>query len=252
MKKYLTLLLILIGLMGTSIFAQTIVPSTPSAVREGDFAFVKKLKAVGNGLAMDINGDAETVSMMLKERLEEATGEKVKSFKKGILGVEGVVLEAISGNTYDYYYRVDEKKGSSPASSTITFFASVGNYNFMDSGKYPSEIDATKIWLQKLYAWKRLKEISVEEASQQTKLAAAEKKGKEMEEAATKLSDEGTRMEEELAKLQEKIKNLNSKLEENKKAISKQEEAQKKHKNTVEEIRAQLQKLLNEKTSLQN
>jgi valyl-tRNA synthetase len=238
MKKYLTLLLILIGLMGTSIFAQTIVPSTPSAVREGDFAFVKKLKAVGNGLAMDINGDAETVSMMLKERLEEATREKVKSFKKGILGVEGVVLEAISGNTYDYYYRVDEKKGSSPASSTITFFASVGNYNFMDSGKYPSEIDATKIWLQKLYAWKRLKEISVEEASQQTKLAAAEKKGKEME--------------EELAKLQEKIKNLNSKLEENKKAISKQEEAQKKHKNTVEEIRAQLQKLLNEKTSLQN
>lgn len=252
MKKYLTLLLIFSGIIGASVFAQTIVPTTPTAVREGDFAFIKKLKASGNGLAMDINGDVESVSMMLKERLEEATGAKVKSFKKGISGVEGVVLEAISGNTFDYYYRVDEKKGSSPARSTITFFASVGNYNFMDSGKYPSEIDATKIWLQNLYAWKRLKEIAVEEASQQTKLAEAEKKGKEMDEAATKLAEEGKRMEEELAKLQEKIKNLNSKIDENKKAISKQEEAQTKHKKTVEEIRAQLQKLLNEKTSLQN
>ncbi len=252
MKKYPAYILLFFGILSSTLFAQTLVPKVPLAVREGDFEFVKKLKATGNALSMDIIGSEDAVTAMMTNRIQEATGGKVKALKKGIYGLEGTVLEAISGNTYDYYFRVEEiKDKEGPAKSRITFFVSLGNYNFLDSGKYPSEIEASRIWLQRMLAWQRLKEIAEEEKQQQLVLQEEEKKQLVFTETETKLAEEQQKLNEEIRKLQEKLDSLNGKLAENKKAIQANEEAKTEQSKKVLESKTQLQKLLNEKTSIQ-
>lgn len=250
MKKYLIFVLLLSVAFGTTLFAQTLVSQTPTQVLEGDFTFIKKIKATANGLTMDIAGESEMITEMMTKRLEEATGEKVKSFKKGIMGMEGVMLESISANTYDYYFRVDEIKNKDPERSKITLFVSVGNHNFINSDKYPNEVAASKVWLQKLLSWKRLKEIAIAEAAQQIKLEEAEKQQAVITETATKLNENKANMDAEFEKLQAKLKELAKKKESNDQALLKHEVSIKDHAKNVEEIRAKLQTLLNEKMIL--
>lgn len=251
MKRYSILALLFFGIVSSVVLGQTVVPKTLPTVREGDFTFIKKLKPTGNGLVMDIRGDPEAVTDMLTQRLEEATGGKLKSFKKGIMGIEGAVIEAISGNTFDYYFRVDDLKEEGSPRSQVTFFASVGNYNFLDSGKYPIEMENCKTWLQGLWGWKRLKEIAIEEAAQQTKLAEAQKQQQALEETEAKLTEEKTKLADELSKLQERINVLNEKVASNDEALAKHQKTKAEQLKAMEEMRAQLQKLINERISLQ-
>lgn len=250
MKNHLLFALLLSLSVSIPLFAQTIVPQTPTPVLEGDYSFVKKIKATGHGLAMDVAGEEEVITEMMSQRLEEASGEKVKSIKKDIMGIEGVVLEAISANTFDYYFKVEKLKSEIPR-SRVTFFVSVGNYNFINSEKYPNEVEASKVWLQKLLVWKRLKEIAVEEAAQQTKLMEAQKKQEALLEKEKGMLEEKLKLEDEIAKLLAKVQELEKKKISNAEALKKHEVSKTAQAKNVEEIKDQLQQLLNEKLKIQ-
>jgi len=249
MMKQISLFAICL-LMMASMIAQTVVPTTPLAVHEGEFPFIKKLKLKGNAFVMDAPLPLEEMTNVLKTRLEKESGQKVKSMKKGISGLESVIIQGISGNTYDYYYRVEDASENGVTNTRITFFTSVGNYNFLDSEKYAGEADAVKIWLQGLLSWKRLQEIVKAEAELQMSIQTVEKQQVELESSSQKLTEEKTKLDEEMVKLQEKLNALKEKQTANETAIQANTTAQEAQKKKIEEIRAQLQSLLNEKNGL--
>jgi hypothetical protein len=206
------------------LLAQTPVVTGTPVVREGDFEFEKKYKATAYGLAMDLPGEADKIEALLIQRLEEESGGKVKSLKKDLMSLEATKVSQISPNTFDYYFRVVPASKKEKDRSTITFFIAAGNYNFIDTAKYPGGIAAARQWLANFPRWMRLKEIAQEEKAQQLKLEEATKVQTKLAEAQKEREEKANKLQAEIAELQEELTALQSKMAEQQTQLESQNE----------------------------
>ncbi len=180
-------------------------------VEETTATFAKKVKPSGNALTFVIQGDAEEILTVLNEKFSVGTGEKVKNFK-GLQALESVSFPEISDRTMDYYYRVEPVENTDGKFSRITMFLSAGYYNFLDSEKYPEEVEKAKIFLQSLDVKTKMYQLEQKITAQQEVVAEEQKVEEELIAKGEKLTKEVAneqgniqKMEEEIAKLQEKI-----------------------------------------------
>ncbi|RMG27516.1 MAG: hypothetical protein D6730_07030 [Bacteroidetes bacterium] len=157
--------------------------SQAQIAQEGNYPFVKNIKAYAYGIQLEVDAPAKMVCEVLEKRFEKATKKKSSKLKKKVMEVKAAVLSPVSTAILDYYYRV-EPLGKDRAQ--VTLFLSAGNYNFLDRERYASEIAAAKSWLNELPAeletYKRQQAIEAQLATikelekEEAKLAKTEKK----------------------------------------------------------------------------
>ena len=120
---------------------------TPTAT-ETTAKFLKKES--GNALTINVQGQPKNVKAVLTNDIKTVTGSKPKlKVASSMTSFLGVTFNKVSSSQMDYHFRV-EKAGKSSNNSTVTFFISAGNNNFVSSAEYPSEIRNAKDYLSGL------------------------------------------------------------------------------------------------------
>ena len=136
--RYLMTVCLCLGIYATS-FGQT-----PTAT-ETTAKFLKK--ETGNALTINVQGQPKNVRAVLTNDIKTVTGKKPKlKVASSMTSFLGVTFNKVSSSQMDYHFKV-EKAGKSSNNSTVTFFISAGNNNFVSSAEYPSEIRNAKDYL---------------------------------------------------------------------------------------------------------
>jgi len=151
-------------------------------VEEGVYTFSsnKKLSPTANGITVEILGKPKNTEAVLKEKFTNAKGKSGKNMK-GVIGYEATTLTAISPDVLDYYYRVEEGSSKKDETSKITFFASKGELNFIDSNRYPDEMEGAKRMLKGLGKEVHIYELGLAIVAQEKVIDLEEKKQKKLE-----------------------------------------------------------------------
>lgn len=161
--------------------------------------FDKKALPV-NAVQIKLSGSAKGAEEIMFEKMRKASTLKPK--KEGdVMVVRAAIIPEISQTKMDYSYRVDKaEKGS-----TLTFYISLGNNNYIRSDKYPQEIESAKKFL--LSVEKDLKvydqEIVVKDQTEAVK--KEESKLKDAEKAAADLDKKIKEMQAQLEKAQKSV-----------------------------------------------
>ena len=147
-------------------------------IKEGVYPFIKKGTKSANGLRIELDGKPDHVEAVVERELKALTGQKVKGIKSGVSGLEAARIADFSEATLDYYYKVEKLSKKIEDRTVLTLFLSAGNYNFLNSDKYPEEMAAAAFWLdemqQKVHVYEY--EIAIEE---QEKIIKEAKKDQE-------------------------------------------------------------------------
>ena len=225
MKKIILIVAIL-SLTGLA-FAQNdnITPKSTESVQEMTFEFVKKVSPTANGMSTYLYGSPDDIEAVIEEQFRNGANAKAKGLK-GVQSFEGVIFPDISPLTLDYYYRLEEDKNH-PGKTRIMFFVSAGNYNFMDSEKYPEVMKASKLWVVGLDKAARLLKVNQQVEAQ---LAVVAKSTEEL----AKIAEEGQKLIKEKNNLNEEIQKLQAKLADTEKEIATNNEAQAKQQSEME------------------
>jgi hypothetical protein len=211
------------------------------AVQEMSYNFVKKVSPTANGISTYLYGEPEVLETVVEEKFGNAANAKVKNFK-GVQSLEGVIFQDISPMTLDYYYRLEQDKNH-PGKTRMTLFISAGNYNFLNTEKYPEVMKAAKDWMVSLDREARLKKINTQIAAQQVLITKATEALAKSTEEGQKLAKNQTDLKQEIAKLQEKLADVEKSIEEN--ATDKTEKEQ-----SLEVEKTKMQVLTDEKAKL--
>ncbi|MFK7970739.1 MAG: hypothetical protein AB8F95_10240 [Bacteroidia bacterium] len=193
------------------------------AVKEMTFDFVKKVSPTANGISTYLYGTTDNLELVISEQFKNAANAKSKSFK-GVEAFEGVIFTDISPLTLDYYYRLEEDKNH-PGKTRMVLFISAGNYNFMNSEKYPEVMKAAKVWMASLDRAARLKKMNEQITAQQELVTKATETLAKTTEESQKLSKDQAGLKADLEKLQAKLAEVEKELENNKKTQAEHESA---------------------------
>lgn len=156
-----------------------------------------------NAVQIKLTGSAKGAEEIMLEKIKKATSLKPK--KEGdVMIVRGAVIADISQTKMDYSYRVDKaEKGS-----TLTFFTSLGNNNYIRSDKYAQEIANVKKFLTSVENETKVFDQDVLVKSQMEVVKKDESKLKDTE--------------KEVADIEKKIKDMNAQLDKAEKAVQEQ------------------------------
>ena len=209
---FFTAFLTVFGASSLTAQPELVAKTTSPLVREGDFEFVKKLQPTATGLTVTLHGTVEECEEGLIKLFKEQADAKSKRLKKDVFIVEKAILNDISGNTLDYYYRLSPTDESN-TQSQITFFLSHGNLNFLDSQTYPDEMAAAKLWLQRLDKRMESDRIQVVLEVEEKALEVGSEKEIELNKTTEKLAKDNEKLLAEQTKLKEDETKLNEKLE---------------------------------------
>lgn len=197
--------------------------STSLLGQEGTYTFDKRIAPNANGISVDLQGEPEFVEQALRSKFEKLGYKKPKSMRKGLYMYEAAVLTSISDATLNYYYRVEETKGSSN-SSTLSFFLSPGNNNFWSSEKFPQEMRKAE---QMLYGL----EVEVATLKMQEKILAQkeviekeEKKESDLQKSEEDMVKLIAKLERQIVETQESIENNKIEQEDQAKVLEKERE----------------------------
>lgn len=159
-----------------------------------------------NAVQIKLTGSAKGAEEIMLEKIKKATSLKPK--KEGdVMIVRGAIIADISQTKMDYSYRVDKaEKGS-----TLTFFTSLGNNNYIRSDKYPQEIANVKKFLTSVENETKVFDQDVLVKSQMDVVKKDESKLKDTE--------------KEVADIEKKIKDLKAQLDKAEKAVQEQKVA---------------------------
>ena len=201
-------------------------------IREGVYPFIKKGTSSANGLRIELDGKPDHVEAVVERELKELTGQKVKDIKSGVSGLEAARIADFSDATLDYYYKVEKLSKKVDNRTVLTLFLSAGNYNFLNSDKYPEEMAAAAVWLDALqqkvhvYEYELLiedQEKLIKEAKKdQEKLVSEHQKLEKQQEGILKAIDENEKAQEQqiekiaaeegkLAEMKETLVNMDKK-----------------------------------------
>jgi len=172
--------------------------TTAQRVAAGEYPFHKKVKATAYGLQMEVEAVPEYVSAVLAEQFKNASGQKPRAFKAGLMLVEAANIPKISSATLDYYYRVEPAGKKTASHSVVTLFLSAGNYNILDMPKYKQEIAAAKSWMQEV-----VQDISA--YGMEMALKEQQDRLKEIEKELQKLKKEQQDLQKEQQKIHEAL-----------------------------------------------
>lgn len=130
-------------------FFLTFFLSTISAqnITEGTANFSRKIS--GNALSITVQGQPKNVTTVLDQKFLAGTGSKGKN-KGGMRTYEGARFRTLSTSTLDMYYKVEKASRSDANNSRVHLFLSAGNYNFLNSNKYPDEMRGAREILEGL------------------------------------------------------------------------------------------------------
>lgn len=210
-------------------------------ISEMSYEFVKKVAPSANGISTLLYGNTDAIEAVIETQFKNAANAKSKGLKS-VNSFEGVVFDAISPKTLDYYYKLEEDKNN-PDQTRITLFVSAGNYNFMSSDKFPEVMAAAKRWVASLDKATRVKVID-DKIDLQTK--AVEDFTKDYD----KLVEEGEKLDKDAESMQKEIEKLKEKIAENEQAQVKNEEAQAAEKAKLEVEQTKLKTLNQQKAKL--
>ncbi len=194
---------------------------------EATVVMYKKVPPV-NAIQLTLPGNYKNVSAVLEENFKAATKSKGKG-DKDLTVFSGVVFPEISGQTMDYYYRVDKAAKGDDLNSTITLFMSLGNNNFVKSDKYPQEVANAKAMLDKMKRATKIYELDIT-LKDQIKVV------KENEEKLVALADQQKSLEK-------KIQEINDEIAKSKKAQEEQQKVIQAEKGKVTALESEIQTL---------
>ena len=168
------------------------------SISEGTFPFIKKISSQAYGLSREYSATEDELKEELETIFRTTADVKVKEQKSNIIAAQSARLMDISPKAYDYYYRVEKAGDKTSEKVRLTFFISIGNYNFVTPDRYPEVITAARNWMESVEM--RLKENERKIAlANETKLLVTQKK------ALEDLAKEKLKLDEELKSLQAKI-----------------------------------------------
>lgn len=216
------------------------------SVQEETLAFAKKLKPSGNGLTIVVNANAEELESVIKDKLEVSTGEKVKT-SKGLFTLESVIFEDISSRTLDYYYRVEPIGKSDENVSRVSLFVSAGYYNFLDSEKFPQEIESARAFLQQLEKNIQIFKLQEKINAQQELVSQQLKEEADLQKEREKLQKERVDAQDNINKMEAEIESLKAKIADNQANLLKADQAMTSNASSME---TQAQALAAEKDKL--
>lgn len=204
------------------------VPLFGQEPQTGRFDFYKKIADVAPGITITYEGSPDNFRDVLAERLSQSTNDKLDKIKGDLSAHLALVYPAISEQTLDYYFLIEEDNRQGQKTK-VTMFLSLGNDNFLTQQSHPAEYAAAINMLSTLSQDINAELMRVALAEMEAALEAEEKRMKEL------LSEA-----EELAKVKKK---LEADLEENKKAIEANIEAKEKQKEILQLVQSQVQTL---------
>ncbi|MBX7240194.1 MAG: hypothetical protein K1X92_00500 [Bacteroidia bacterium] len=217
MKKIILSLCLLGSFLG--VFAQDAIEAAVE---------MRKKEPPVNAIQLTLPGNYKNVSAVLDEKFKAATKSKGKN-DKDLTVFSGVVFPEISGQTMDYFYRVDRAAKGDDLNSTITLFMSLGNNNFVKSDKYPQEVANAKNLLDKMKRATKIYELDIA-LKDQLKVV------KDNEEKLVSLGDQQKALEK-------KIQEINDEIAKNKKAQGEQEKAIQAEKGKATAIESEIETL---------
>lgn len=240
--KRLIIVFVALCIAGTT-FAQEPEMTTKgiNSVKEMKYDFVKKVSPTANGMSTHLYGTPEALEAVIEEQFRNGANAKAKGFK-GLQSLEGVIFPDISPLTLDYYYQLDEDKNH-PGKTRMTMFISAGNYNFLNSEKYPEEMKAAKMWMVALDKAARMSKMNEQITAQQALVVKST-------EALAKVTDEGQKLTKTQTKLKEDIAKLQAELAETEKKIETNKKSKKTTQEAMEVEQLKLKTLQEEKTKL--
>lgn len=193
MKRTVFSLVLMFALTGTAIAQEAL---------ELMITFDKKLPPI-NAVQMKLSGSEKGAEEIMFEKMRKGSAMKPK--KEGdVMVIRGAVIPEISQTKMDYSYRVDK----ATIGSTITFYSSLGNNNYIRSDKYATEIENVKKFL-----------ASVEK---DLKIFDQEALVKDQQEVIKKEEGKVKDAEKELTDLEKKMKDIQSQIEKAQKAVQDQ------------------------------
>ncbi len=169
--------------------------------------FDKKMLPV-NAVQMKLSGSEKGAEAILFEKMHKGSAMKPK--KEGdVMVIRGAVIPEISQTKMDYSYRVDK----ATTGSTLTFYASLGNNNYIRSDKYATEIENVKKFLASIE--KELKVFDQEALikGQQEVIKKEEGKVKEVEKDAADLDKKLKEIQAQIEKAQKAVQDAKGALD---------------------------------------
>jgi hypothetical protein len=218
-RTIITLSLILV--LSITSYAQKVV--------EGQYEFIKRISDKANGISLVLNGSEEAIDAILHKKFKAEGNAKVKNLRNGIMSAEAAQIPSISPSTFDYYYRLEPTGKKNEIKTRLTFFVSAGNYNFLSSKKFPSEMKATSQWLAQV-----AREVML--FQQELFIQQQENNVKKAEKYLSDLMSESKKLESMLAEIK-------AKLDENKQNQAITQEQLKGEKERLEKMQAYMYEL---------
>jgi len=176
MKKLVILCLAFLT-FGADLLAQQVI--------EGQQPFRKKESA--NALYVEIEGQRKNIEDIMEEKFKVKTGKRSKN-DKGVRMYESARVPVISASTMNYYYDVEEVKGSKNR-SVVRLFIDTGPKNFLNSAENPSEMLAAREIMENLQYETTVYEFELAIKEQQGILEKAEKEYASLETDSVKLEE---------------------------------------------------------------
>lgn len=161
--------------------------------------FDKRLPPI-NAVQIKLSGSEKGAEEILFEKMRKGSAMKPK--KEGdVMMLRGAIIPEISQTKMDYSYRVEK----ATTGSTITFYTSLGNNNYIRSDKYPTEIENVKKFLSSI--------------EKELKVFDQEALIKEQQEVVKKEEGKVKDAEKNAADADKKVKEAQSQLEKAQKAV---------------------------------
>lgn len=122
----------------------------------------ESFQKLGNVDAVTITLDAvnKNVESVLADEFRSATSLKAKS-SKGWKALIGVVFPSISNKKMDIYYRVEKAGSKESPRARVSLVMSLGNETFLESQKYPEEVQNAVEYLETLPRKVRMYELEL-------------------------------------------------------------------------------------------
>lgn len=194
----------------------------------GRFDFYKKIADVAPGITITYEGTPDNFKDVLAERLSQSTNDKLDKIKGDLSAHLALVYPAISEQTLDYYFLIQEDNRQGQKTK-VTMFLSLGNDNFLTQQSHPAEYAAAINMLSSLRQDINGELMRIALQEMEDALAAEEKRMKELLSEAEALEKEKKKLEEALTK--------------NKKATETNVEAAAEQKEILQQVRSQVQTL---------
>lgn len=145
---YACLLLLLCASAAAQV--QTAYPTGPvQEPAEGAYPLDKKIREYANGLSLTTRNSPEDLEEALARKMAAYTKTKAKSLRKGLLVYEAVIFPEITANALNYYARTSVNERGD-GRTTFTLFLSPGNDNFLESSRFPKEMQQAAAVLKRI------------------------------------------------------------------------------------------------------